>query len=456
MARSSSGQYSKLANTAAVSGQTASSTAYNSQMDDVASALTDSLDRTGKGAMQAQFKATDGTLANPGIAFASQLNSGAYRVSDSQWVIVQNGVAVLKIFEDQALFTIGSLGTTDLVTNGDFSSFTGWSGTNWAKVSNAAKHTAGSTVALTSAIVTTASTRYKLTWTITGRTAGTVTPSFTGGTPVTGTVQSVDGTYSEVIEAASGNVAISFTPSSDFDGSLDDVAIVTAPVPGLALMNEEGTGLRGRAGLLAFVSNNIDVGRLRDDGFDLETGMTYEVGGTQWGAGVHTVNLLAIGMIARSSGGTPSAYTAERGATNPKNLAGYSFAAGANQGLQIAFPMPKSWNGGAVTFRIWWHTPTGGAGVARWRARAVCLANEDDFDSTAWSSYGDVTDTRVTGTVVQRTGTFNVTPSGTAAGENLLIVEIERNGAHADDTLGVAAVMIAAMMTYTTNTVTDA
>lgn len=55
MPRDSNGVYTKPANTTAVTGTSISSSAYNTLADDEANALTDSLSRSGKGAMQADL-----------------------------------------------------------------------------------------------------------------------------------------------------------------------------------------------------------------------------------------------------------------------------------------------------------------------------------------------------------------------------------------------------------------
>jgi hypothetical protein len=47
-------------------------------MNDLASALTDSLSRSGDGNMSAQLKATDGTKLAPGLSWASEASSGLY------------------------------------------------------------------------------------------------------------------------------------------------------------------------------------------------------------------------------------------------------------------------------------------------------------------------------------------------------------------------------------------
>ena len=51
----------------------------NQTLDDLAQAMSDSLDRFGRGGMQAPFKFLDGTLAAPGISWANEPTSGFTR-----------------------------------------------------------------------------------------------------------------------------------------------------------------------------------------------------------------------------------------------------------------------------------------------------------------------------------------------------------------------------------------
>lgn len=111
----------------------------------------------------------------------------------------------------------------DVVTNGDFATvLTPWTGTNWAQAAGAALHTAGATAALTQDVTIVSGVRYKVTVTVTGA-AGTVTPSIgaVAGTPIAAGA----GAVTQVIVAgASGTLPLAFTPTSDFDGDLDDIS----------------------------------------------------------------------------------------------------------------------------------------------------------------------------------------------------------------------------------------
>ena len=71
MARNGSGTYTQPSNTDAVSGQTASSTAYNTLIDDLETELTDSLSRSGKGAILADISWGGYKVTNLGTPTAS-------------------------------------------------------------------------------------------------------------------------------------------------------------------------------------------------------------------------------------------------------------------------------------------------------------------------------------------------------------------------------------------------
>jgi len=60
---------------------------------------------------------------------------------------------------------------------------------------------------------------------ITGRTAGTLTPSFTGGTPVSAAALDADGTQFLELTAATGNDTLDLAASSDFAGAVSRVVL---------------------------------------------------------------------------------------------------------------------------------------------------------------------------------------------------------------------------------------
>ena len=81
------------------------------------------------------------------------------------------------------------------VTNGDFASGASWTtGAGWAIAAGTANATASS-AGLTQSITFSPGRSYTVVFTLSGFAAGTVTPRFTGGTTVTGTARSANGTY---------------------------------------------------------------------------------------------------------------------------------------------------------------------------------------------------------------------------------------------------------------------
>lgn len=95
MPRDSSGNYTlPSAYNPVLTGTTITSTWGNTTLSDVATALTDSLSRSGKGGMSAALLVTDGTSGAPGLAFASEQTTGLYRNGASAPTLVVNGVAV--------------------------------------------------------------------------------------------------------------------------------------------------------------------------------------------------------------------------------------------------------------------------------------------------------------------------------------------------------------------------
>lgn len=69
----------------------------NPTMEDIAQALSDSLDRTGRGGMLAPFRIYDGSIGAPGLAFTNEINLGWYRAASGIMVAVSAGTAIAQI-----------------------------------------------------------------------------------------------------------------------------------------------------------------------------------------------------------------------------------------------------------------------------------------------------------------------------------------------------------------------
>lgn len=149
----------------------------------------------------------------------------------------------------------GSSGTAttgaDLITNGSFAaSLSGWtdSGSSWAWNTGVAAHTPGSASTLSQAFSVTSGQLYALRFTL-ARTAGSVTVSVGSDTiqnrGVTNAFTSASSYKRGFVASATSSVGIVFTPSSDFNGSIDDVQLVPVTAgsvtPTLRLQESGGT-----------------------------------------------------------------------------------------------------------------------------------------------------------------------------------------------------------------------
>jgi hypothetical protein len=117
---------------------------------------------------------------------------------------------------------------TEMLQNNTFASGANWTtGTGWSIGAGVATKTAGTASSLSQTLSSApvAGVTYKLTYTIT-RSAGTVTPRFTGGTTVTGTARNASGTYTEYLTAVTGNTTFEFLGDASFAGTVDNVYLI--------------------------------------------------------------------------------------------------------------------------------------------------------------------------------------------------------------------------------------
>ena len=107
MPRNSSGIYT-LPQAAFVSGTTISSSAMNSNLSDIASALTGSVPTAGGLALTGQLPLFVGTVGAPGLVFSSSLSTGFYLVSPNTWGFSVAGSQAFIINTDLSVTWAGS------------------------------------------------------------------------------------------------------------------------------------------------------------------------------------------------------------------------------------------------------------------------------------------------------------------------------------------------------------
>lgn len=122
------------------------------------------------------------------------------------------------------LYTYSTL--TERVTNGTFTgSATGWTlNSGWAYSSNSVSHSSNGTGVLTQTMSSIVQGKfYKLTFTISGWTVGSVTPTCGGNTL---TARSANGTYTEYFLNTNATQSITFTPTNTARFTIDNVSVV--------------------------------------------------------------------------------------------------------------------------------------------------------------------------------------------------------------------------------------
>ncbi len=131
----------------------------------------------------------------------------------------------------------GAAGGADVILTGDFASDSDWDkGTGWAIAAGIGSKTAGTGSDLGQTVdPLTSGLWYKLTYTVSGRTAGTITPKF--GTAA-GVARSTNATFTEIVRANAA--AFDLTADSSFDGDVDDVIVVPIVIADLLDLTNTG------------------------------------------------------------------------------------------------------------------------------------------------------------------------------------------------------------------------
>lgn len=122
--RNSSGTYSLPSGNPVVSGTTISSTWANALTSDISTEFTSSLDRSGRGAMLAALQCTNGTVSAPSLTFATDTDTGIYRVTTNDIGIAAGGVQALHCVATGCTGPVG-LTLTQSTSNGTALTSTG-------------------------------------------------------------------------------------------------------------------------------------------------------------------------------------------------------------------------------------------------------------------------------------------------------------------------------------------
>lgn len=128
MARNSGGTYSLPAGQPVVTGATIDATVFNTLTTDLATEMTDSLDRSGKGAMLAPLQLPNGADVLPALTFAADSTLGIYRDNSTGNLVITQGGAIAS-FTQGSVAIGGALTAVQVVTPLAQALGSNWTGT---------------------------------------------------------------------------------------------------------------------------------------------------------------------------------------------------------------------------------------------------------------------------------------------------------------------------------------
>lgn len=172
--------------------------------------------------------------------------------------------------------------------------------------------------------------------------------------------------------------------------------------------------------------------------------------------GRHAVPIMAGSMAPSSSGGCAALATLASGANQP-DIVTLDFDASVEEYAQFAFPIPASWNEGAITAAFRWsHASAATNFSVVWAIQAVAVS---DGDAIA-ASYGTavtVTDTGgAANTLYIAAETPPMTVGGSPSAGDTVYFRVYRKAADAGDTLAVDARLHSVVLYLTTDAENDA
>jgi hypothetical protein len=186
------------------------------------------------------------------------------------------------------------------------------------------------------------------------------------------------------------------------------------------------------------------------------TGRAKTQGEIVLGGGAHVIGYWPARALVRPTTTPAGALAQEESTTNKVNDEYNEFADGSTTHLQLSFRAPKGLNeGSTLDVEIEWKEAAGASThVCRWQAEAQAQSDADTIDA-GWGTAVAVDDTGTSGT--RRFALIAaVTPGGTWAVNDKIIVRIARLGGHANDTLNVGARLLGVTVIASLNKINDA
>jgi len=171
--------------------------------------------------------------------------------------------------------------------------------------------------------------------------------------------------------------------------------------------------------------------------------------------GLHTIVVPAGAMITATTSGATSASL--ESSTNDVNYKVFDFDATSDEHVHFNIAMPKSWNEGSITFRVFWSTTATDTDGVAWGLQAVAVSDNEVIDAS-WGTPVVVTDDAQSGAgeMLVTAVSSAVTVGGTPAEGDLVFFRFFRDVSDANDDMTEDARLIAVQLFFTINAATDA
>jgi len=226
----------------------------------------------------AEWKIPEELVEDTSPQLGGDLDGNHHSISDVKSITVTPTDASDSVFRTSSLQSSAPLGS-DLVTNGDFNSdLSDWTaGTGWSWNNGTALHASGNTDPITQSITVTDGAVYQVEYTISNSNSGSITIDI-GGVYIyyDGDNKELPGNESRkrtLVASGSGAQLLTITPSSDFDGAVDNIAvkqITGTSQPFLTALddsNDVALEMRGDAALTSIFMGQ-DAGKNNTAGYD--------------------------------------------------------------------------------------------------------------------------------------------------------------------------------------------
>lgn len=210
--------------------------------------------------------------------------------------------------------SLGAAIGAELLTNGGFDADSDWTkGTGWTISGGVASHAAGSSSNLSQSRAFVTGKTYRVSYTISGATAGTAAPILSGGATVSGTGVGTNGLVVQYLTATANHTAFSINGNATFNGAVDNVSVkevagnhayqtTAADEPALILdsglwrLRGDGVSDNLLTTLVPAASMTLMVAVEFNAGSDIAFGATEAVGANRCEISVNSSGLLSAGV----------------------------------------------------------------------------------------------------------------------------------------------------------------